>query len=670
MQRNLLAILICLSIVVLIGGVVFGLEKDEAGEEETTLDQTVSIANEHIRIVVNAESENTGRFALETTGGDPDRTTDDGLPLIYGRPKPWTSYTTIRVGQDDYVFGGQTTKRAGLGGLYGEVVAGPIIQGDGIDTVAHIGPLEVLQRIEFAISSTTGYRDSARIIYRVTNISEEPQQVGLRIMLDTLLGSNDGAPFRFGEEAILDDAQYWHEALPEFWQAFDALREPRVIAQGTLIGPDVTRPDRIVFSNWGSFADGLWEIDFRPGREFMRLGEFELDSAVGLYWEPRLLMPGESRTYVTGYGMGGLSISAGELSLGLTSPATVALGSDGKAKIPVVAYLENTGVGIGRDLVMTLRVPKGMSFVSGSQASKTIGYLRPNRSTQASWELEADQSLAGKTVSLRVEVSGPDIKTVAVERRIRILEPPKLNVTLKPYLREDESGYYVIDTSISNAGQSSAYNVEATLEIPAGWQAAPREQVSRLLGEIEPGEELSWQWQVRPEAVAKADGFKVNIKSTNTQPKTVEVKDLQVDEPRPRVTLQPRSQDNQVNTLVAVTVNAREILGFSGIRAVVNYDPKFLAFLGYSRGELWVDAEGQTMDFWVDVNSHAGQLIVEGKLPSDDGVFTGEGEVVEFKFLPLAPGRYRIDFGEAPVVYTSVPGQDIQLEVQSLDVTE
>lgn len=670
MRRNLLALLIGLSLLILVAGIVVAEEKDEVVADETILDQTVSIANEYIRIVVNAEPENTGRFALETTGGDPDRASDDGLPLIYGRPKPWTSYTTVRVGTDDYVFGGSTTKRAGLNGLYGEVVAGPIIQGDGIDTIALIGPLEVLQRIEFAYSSTTGYRDSARIIYRVTNISEEPQQVGLRIMLDTQLGSNDGAPFRFGEQAILDDAEFWHEALPEFWQAFDALREPKVIAQGTLIGPDMTRPDRIVFSNWGSFADGLWDIDFRPGREFLRLGEFELDSAVGLYWQPRVLMPGESRTYVTGYGMGGLSISPGELSLGLTSPSTVALGSDGKARIPVVAYLENTGAGIGRDLVMTLRVPRGMSFVGGSQAAKTLGYLRPGRSTQASWELEADQSLAGKTVSLRVEVTGPDIKTIAVERPVRILEPPKLDVILQPQLRDDGSGYFVINAVITNAGQSNAYNVEAALELPAGWQIAPRERASRFLGEIEPGEKLNWQWQVKPEPGAAAEGLKVQIKSTNTQQRTVEVKNLQMTAARPRVTLQPKSQDNQVNSLALISINARDIFGFSGFRAVVNYEPRYLAFLGYSRGQMWVDADGRTLDFRVEVNPQAGQLIIEGKLPSEDGIYTGEGEVVELKFLPLAPGRYRIDFAEAPLIMSSVPEQEIQLEVHPLDVSD
>ena len=51
---------------------------------------TVQIDNEYIRIVVNAGELNTGRFSLPTTGGDPDRITDQNKHLIYCGDDPLT----------------------------------------------------------------------------------------------------------------------------------------------------------------------------------------------------------------------------------------------------------------------------------------------------------------------------------------------------------------------------------------------------------------------------------------------------------------------------------------------------------------------------------------------------------------------------------------------------
>src|SRR5690606_11515619 len=79
-----------------------------------------------------------------------------------------------------------------------------------------------------------------------------------------------------------------------------------------------------------------------PGRDFTRAGEeFVLDSAVALYWDPRPLAPGESRRYITYYGLGGITIAPGHLSLGVTSPQRV----EGSCTDPVVfeirAYAAN-----------------------------------------------------------------------------------------------------------------------------------------------------------------------------------------------------------------------------------------------------------------------------------------------------------------------------------------
>ncbi|MGI6559224.1 MAG: hypothetical protein ACOX20_09935 [Limnochordia bacterium] len=77
----------------------------------------------------------------------------------------------------------------------------------------------------------------------------------MRVVLDTMLGANDGAPFRVEEAEVLTDRLYRAAQMPAFWQAFDSLSDPRVMAQGTLKGGDVTVPDLAFFTNWGSLAD-------------------------------------------------------------------------------------------------------------------------------------------------------------------------------------------------------------------------------------------------------------------------------------------------------------------------------------------------------------------------------------------------------------------------------
>jgi len=59
----------------------------------TEIDQNnnLRLGNDYIVIVVNKDENGQGRFAIETTGGAPFQDSDDNKPLVYGRPKPWTS---------------------------------------------------------------------------------------------------------------------------------------------------------------------------------------------------------------------------------------------------------------------------------------------------------------------------------------------------------------------------------------------------------------------------------------------------------------------------------------------------------------------------------------------------------------------------------------------------
>src|SRR5690554_764294 len=334
-----LRIFILLLIIITLSVVVNG---DEGFFTKRDDFNNLRFGNDYVVIVVNMDDNALGRFAIETTGGAPLRMDDMNKPLIYGRPKPWTSYTTIWLNGDHYVFGGETGRRAGKSGKYEEVIRGPLVEDNCVKTVTRIGDkLDVEQVLSFVKSTTTGLYDTIQIKYRIENISTESQKIGLRVMLDTMLGENDGAPFRIGDDAVTTDTVYYNKQLPEFWMAFDSISDPSVTSQGTFTGPGVTPPDRVNLADWGSMADGVWDFDFNPGEEFLRKGEYEIDSAIAMYWVPEYLGPGESRSYITNYGLGGITVVPGLLSLGVTSPAEVVFDKPDKT-FPIIAYIENT----------------------------------------------------------------------------------------------------------------------------------------------------------------------------------------------------------------------------------------------------------------------------------------------------------------------------------------
>ncbi len=212
---------------------------------------------------------------------------------------------------------------------------------------------------------------------------------------------------------------------PSFWQAFDQLSNPKVMAQGTVIGSGLTTPDEMYFSNWGSLADDPWEFDFNPGREFIRKGEFELDSAMALFWYEEPLKPGESRRYTTNYGLGGITIVPGILSLGVTSPAEVVVDERGN-KVQIVAYIQNTATITARDVKIDLELPEGLKLISPSKQI-SIGDLDPGGTSQVMWEV-IPEGTAKSQVEYRVKASAENTDDNRVNRGLRIVGPPSLGV--------------------------------------------------------------------------------------------------------------------------------------------------------------------------------------------------------------------------------------------------
>lgn len=567
----------------------------------------VALQNEFIRIRVNPGPNEAGRFAVDTTGGDPSRSTDDNKVLIYGSREPWTSFTTVLVDGAPQVFGGPTSRRAGLSAPATNLTDGPRVAGDSVIGTARAGDIEITQEIAFARSPTTRVNDAARISYRITNRGPREHLVGLRVMLDTMLGSNDGAPLRAGSQAVDKATQLAGADLPDFWQAFDSLSQPAVISQGTLRAPGLTPPDRLEMADWGTFADAPWEFPFPSGADFTRRGEEAQDTAVTLYWSPRPLAPGDSRTYSTLYGVGGVSLSPAQLSLGLTAPAEVDFHYDEPRPFAVVAYVENSGGFDSRGTKLSLGLSEGLALAEGS-TTVSLGLLQPKQTRQVVWRVLPTGKATG-TLQITVTVASDNLEPNSVSRDIVVNSPPQLTVNLSAPERLEvtaDNAYvpnpFRVTAEIANRGAQTARNLVATLDLAEGLVIAPDRPAMQMAERLDPGKTIAFTWSVK--ALGLPTGaLPISVKATaagakpSSDKRSVVVPRLTTEvRVHPADQVVPALTDGQP-TLIPVAVKLVPARDFLGARVSLTFDPAVLEPLYVSRGEAFVEA-GRLLSPW------------------------------------------------------------------------
>jgi len=617
----------------------------------------LEIRNEYIRIVVNTSPFNSGRFSVGTTGGDPDRATDQNMHLIYGGNEPWTSYTTVRVGNENWIFGSSTNRRAGREGQYGEMISAPEIVDNSIRSVWKLGPVEVTQKLSFARSVTTGLLDTARVEYQLHNTDDVAHLTGLRLVMDTMLGENDGAPYRVEDRALLTDTVYYAQQMPEFWQAFDSLSNPQVMSQGTLKGQEVSTPDRVYFTNWGSLADDLWNFDFTPGRDFTRKGEFELDSAIAMFWDPVPLQPKETRSYVAYYGLGGVTIAAGDLSLGVTSPAQVTADTTHRQSFPIIAYVQNTGRGEAREVTANIRLPRGLQLVEGS-ARKALGNLQVGDTIQTSWQVIPTGDVSGR-INYEVTVNAINSASNQVNRDITIVSPARLQAELRGPLalsvqNERLSPVPVEVTAIvRNIGGTAAHRVNLNLDHPIGLSLAPGERTQKHPGTLEPGEEIRVNWYLEPTGASGNLPYSMRINSSAGQ--QVINNFVLIPSVTPKVSIaEPTLYSNdriRPGEHFSVSVWATNVRDFQQAKLDMFFNPDVVEVVGrtldISQGTLFVDDSTQPPRrlSWTmpSVDNRTGRIIgVAGNRGPENVLPLAFGTLITVHFRAKAPGDTEI----------------------------
>lgn len=217
--------------------------------------------------------------------------------LLYGHPNGelpdgiGTSFTTIRIDSADYRLEEQvgTSSKTPEGAL----VTKTKIAETGITVTQTLKP------------QATGDRVLTHISYSILNESNKSKKVGVRLLLDTWAGHDDGVPFLLpiGESKQLYRTEV--EFTPSaslMWQVYDVNRvgktanEIEPALQNILVGKDLVPPDRVALANWPEAAETLWDYAVRPDRRITG------DSAVVLWWEPSEVAAGDTQTVATDLG--------------------------------------------------------------------------------------------------------------------------------------------------------------------------------------------------------------------------------------------------------------------------------------------------------------------------------------------------------------------------------
>lgn len=374
-----LSLLLCFSA---LPNVVFALE---SGEEQ------LHLANEFIEVAIQKDS---GRFSIKTKQGSPVRESDAQAPLLYEGEYPETSFTTFRVNGEDYIYGNDY----GFMDVISEFTTHPVNEGLLNQSTWHLNGLEISQSITLVNDHTNPDVGNVKISYSVHNATHEDQEVGTRILLDTMLGPEDGSPITVpGHNEFIHRETMIDGPLPTYWRAVDNPLAPKVISYGLLSGWGNTSADQMVIAHWNSLAETKWDVEIDPSLDFTstRNSYGSADSAIALYWHPAVIQAGETKTYETYYGLGSLYTSEQQALYHsqVFAPTQLTLNEerDGYVEQPfsISIEIDNTSsdaVPLSQ-VEVKLGLPIELELFEGEQQTQTIGSIRAGEIKTVTWQV-------------------------------------------------------------------------------------------------------------------------------------------------------------------------------------------------------------------------------------------------------------------------------------------
>lgn len=391
----------------------------------------VRIAND----TVGAEIRYTGLFNIGTPSNQ---------PLLFLFPNdPVSSHVNVRVDGQTY---SNDPFRTGARLL--TLTAPPVLSDSTIVCVYSAGPIEVRQRLTpKKFSRTTG---AILIEYELVNRDGlNAHQAGVLLELDTFINGNDNAQVLTSFGYSRNEQQFDAPAIPDFFQAFQGnLVNPGLVAQGTLVGLNAARPDRLVIGDWSRLRQVQWDYAVPNNTPYG-------DSAVLLRWNEKTLLPNEVRTVATYYGLGDVTTQTGPLTLHLTALRNLQVNNGQLSPNPfdVNLLVFNNSGATASAVQATLQLPVGLALVSGETATKLIAPSTLNNqfSGTVSWKVIAQCPATDIDLNMSVVVSATPSLSNPVTRAIFLpscaATLPNFRITAQP------------DSTVITAGATASFQI-------------------------------------------------------------------------------------------------------------------------------------------------------------------------------------------------------------------
>lgn len=376
-----------------------------------------SISNEYIQVFANS-----ARFCAFTTGGNPNTAEDDNQKLLFDMTSRTYCSIDNRVSYTD----GDITVSDDQKSLIQNSTY------DGIDFTRSITLIN---------NSTTGREDALEVKFVAVNNSSEAHNVGARIMLDTMLATNDDAPFRVpGIGPVTTRLELRGSQIPNVYQVFDDLANPKVVAAGSF-AKGSGAPNTVQFNNFYTSNVNFLYPD-------VNTEEAIGDSTVNAIWDEKSLNPGESRVFTAYYGLGEVIVNNdSKLAIGATKvEQAFELNEDGTGYNPVslMGYIKNAGLDNLTNATISISLPNDITLESG-ESSIAYDSLAVGAEQQTTWILNAQPRNEARTVTITVNGTSSetgDVQPVQIQYTIPAVEGAEIlptNPTEEPTEKPTEA---------------------------------------------------------------------------------------------------------------------------------------------------------------------------------------------------------------------------------------
>ena len=401
--KKVATFLLVICMIVGVVGVLTSMNANAATATEYTITGT-KITNDYLVATANS-----GKLALYTTGGNPESSTDDNARLLYGSLDSGTSKTIINIDGAINAFSGTTYITSEADSLYSS------------NTYSGV---KVEFYMSFVYNTYTARCDTVEYKYVFTNTSDVAKSAGARIFFDTMLGSNDSAPFRISGQNVTTHTEFTGDSIPQVWQVFDSYTNSTVVASGTFYNDISERPDKVQFLNYSNGYSEIWNCSGSGS-----IG----DSAVNVYFNPTTLQPGEKKTVKTYYGISEFTPTPDDdddepvlpeyvdLDITAIAPRELLANDDNTVYLgnPFTfnGGIQNNGNITAQNAVAVITLPEGLSV---DNDTINLGNISAGGNATAYWQITASPRTTAATLQYSVTYYADGVEAETVNYTIYV----------------------------------------------------------------------------------------------------------------------------------------------------------------------------------------------------------------------------------------------------------